>query len=112
MASVNKVILVGNLGKDPELKYLPSGSPVCNFSIATTEIRKDQENKTDWHNIVVWGKTAEACSHFLRKGSQVFVEGRVSYQSWDKGDGEKGYKTEISASNVQFLGKKIEEDSF
>jgi len=108
MASVNKVILVGNLGKDPEVRFTPSGRAVARFTLATTESWMDQESgrqeRTDWHNIVVWGKQAESCGQYLAKGRQVYVEGRVTSRSYDDKDGNKRYITEIVAQRVQFLG--------
>jgi len=108
MASVNKVILVGNLGKDPEVRFTPSGRAVARFTLATTESWMDQESgrqeRTDWHNIVVWGKQAESCGQYLTKGRQVYVEGRITSRSYDDKDGNKRYITEIVAQRVQFLG--------
>ena len=108
MASVNKAILIGNLGRDPEMRYTPSGAAVCNFGIATTERWKNKENgqleeRTDWHNIVVWGKQAENCKEYLAKGRAVFVEGRLQTRSWDDKEGHKRYTTEVIAQTVQFL---------
>jgi single-strand DNA-binding protein len=106
--SVNKVILLGRLGQDPELKYTPGGSPVCNFSLATTESWTDKagqkQEKTEWHKIVVWGKLAELCNQYLAKGRQAFLEGRLQTRAWDDKDGNKRYTTEILASTVQFIG--------
>lgn len=106
--SVNKVILLGRLGQDPELKYTPGGSPVCNFSLATTESWTDKggqkQEKTEWHRVVVWGKLAELCNQYLAKGRQAFLEGRLQTRSWDDKDGNKRYTTEILASTVQFIG--------
>lgn len=108
MGSVNKVILVGNLGKDPELRTTQSGKSYCKFSLATSESYTTQagerRDNTEWHNIVVWGKQAEACSRFLQKGRSAYVEGRIQYRSWDGDDGQKRYITEINASKVVFLG--------
>ena len=105
--SLNKVQLIGNLGKDPELSYTPSGVAVAKFSIATGERWKDQEGnmqeRTDWHNIVVWGKQAESCGQYLAKGRQVYVEGSIRTRSYEK-DGVKRYVTEIVAQRIQFLG--------
>ncbi|SRR5579871_4382820 len=111
MASVNKVILIGNLGRDPEVRYLPSGQPVASFSVATTEYFNDRsgarQERTDWHNIVVFGKQAEACSQYLKKGRQVYIEGRISNQQYEAKDGSgKRYRTEIVAQRVQFLGSR------
>ncbi len=106
--SVNKVILLGRLGQDPELKYTPGGAPVCNFSLATTEAWTDKsgqkQEKTEWHRVVVWGKLAELCNQYLAKGRQAFVEGRLQTRSWDDKDGNKRYTTEINAATVQFIG--------
>jgi single-strand DNA-binding protein len=108
MASVNKVILVGNLGKDPEVRFTPSGRAVAKFPIATAESWLDQENsrqeRTEWHNIVVWGKQAESCGQYLAKGRQVFIEGAIRSRSYDDKEGNKRYVTEIVAQRVQFLG--------
>ncbi len=108
MASVNKVILVGNLGKDPEVRFTPSGRAVARFTLATSESWMDQESarqeRTDWHNIVVWGKQAESCGQYLTKGRQVYVEGRITSRSYDDKDGNKRYITEIVAQSVKFLG--------
>ncbi len=108
MASVNKVILVGNLGKDPEVRFTPSGRAVAKFSIATKESWMDQENsrqeRTEWHNIVVWGKQAELCGQYLAKGRQVFIEGAIRSRNYDDKEGIKRYVTEIVAQRVQFLG--------
>lgn len=108
MASVNKVILVGNLGKDPEVRFTPSGRAVARFTLATSESWMDQESgrqeRTDWHNIVVWGKQAESCGQYLTKGRQVYVEGRITSRSYDDKDGNKRYITEIVARDVRFLG--------
>ncbi len=108
MASVNKVILVGNLGKDPEVRFTPSGRAVAKFSLATKESWTDQENsrqeRTEWHNIVVWGKQAELCGQYLAKGKQAYVEGAIRSRSYDDKDGNKRYVTEIVAQRIQFLG--------
>lgn len=109
MASVNKVILIGNLGAKPELKFLPSGQAVCEMRIATTDVYTDKsqqrQEKTEWHRIVVWGKTAENCAQYLDKGRQIYVEGRLQTRSWDdKNTGEKRYMTEVVANQVTFLG--------
>lgn len=108
-ASVNKVIILGNLGARPELKYLPSGQAVCEMRIATSDSwTKDgqKQEKTEWHSVKAWGKTGENCAQYLDKGRTVYVEGRLETRSWDdKKTGEKKYKTEITASSVQFIGK-------
>jgi len=107
--SVNKVILLGRLGQDPELKYTPSGAAVCNFSLATSESWTDKnsgqkQEKTEWHRIVVWGKLAELCNQYLSKGRQAFLEGKLQTRSWEDQSGNKKYTTEIVASTVQFIG--------
>ena len=106
---VNKVILVGNLGRDPEVRSLPSGQPVASFSVATSRRWKDRDGnrqeQTEWHNVVCFGKTAEIAGQYLTKGKQVFVEGRIQTRSWDdKTTGEKKYRTEIICDNFQMLG--------
>jgi single-strand DNA-binding protein len=107
MGSVNKVILIGNLGADPELKYTPSQRPLCNLRIATTEVFKDKsgqrQEKTEWHRVTVWGDQAENCNKYLSKGRSVYVEGRLQTRSYDK-DGQKHYATDIVADRVVFLG--------
>ena len=108
MASVNKVILVGNLGRDPELRYIPSGQAVANFTVATNERWRDKEGnnqeRTEWHRIVVWGKSAENCAQFLQKGRSVYVEGKLQTQEWEDKEGNKRKTTEVVAQTVQFLG--------
>lgn len=109
MASVNKVILIGNLGANPELKHLPSGQAVCELRLATTDSFTDKQGqkqeRTEWHRVNVWGKVAENCAKYLQKGRQVYVEGRIQTRSWDdKETGQKRYATEIVASQVTFLG--------
>lgn len=105
---INKAILVGNLGKDPELKYTPSGQAVATFSLATTERYVDKSNqkqeRTEWHNIVVWGKLAEVVNQYLKKGKSAYIEGRITTRSWDDRDGNKKYRTEIIATTVEFIG--------
>lgn len=111
MASVNKAILIGNLGKDPELRYTPSGAAVCTFSLATTERWRDRESnemkeQTNWHNIVFWGKQAETAKEYLQKGSPVYIEGRIQTRSYDDKDGNKRWITEIVGQRMQFLGRR------
>jgi single-strand DNA-binding protein len=111
MASVNKVILIGNLGKDPETRYLPSGDAVTNFSIATTEKWKsksgEQQEHTEWHRISMFGKVAEIAGEYLKKGSPVYVEGRIRTRKWqDKESGQDKYSTEIVADRMQLLGSR------
>jgi len=106
---VNKVILVGNLGRDPEVRSLPSGQPVASFSVATSRRFKDRDGQrqeqTEWHNVVCFGRQAEIAGQYLTKGKQVFIEGRIQTRSWDdKNSGEKKYKTEIIVDNFQMLG--------
>lgn len=105
---VNKVILVGNLGRDPELRYTNSQTPVCNFSLATGERRKDASGNwvdhTEWHNIIAFGRTAENCSNFLKKGRQVYIEGKIQTRKWQDKEGHDRYTTEVLANTVQFLG--------
>ena len=108
---INKVILVGNLGRDPEIRSLPSGQPVASFSIATSRKWRDKEGnrqeETEWHNIVCFGRQAEIAGQFLTKGKQVFIEGRIRTSSWeDRQSGEKKYKTEIICDNFQMLGSR------
>ena len=111
MASVNKVILIGNLGRDPETRYTNSGSSVTNFSIATKESFADKsgtrQERTDWHNIIVWGKQGENCAQYVKKGSPAYVEGRISYREYEAKDGSGKRKvTEIVAMRVQFLSSR------
>ena len=107
---VNKVILVGRLGKDPEVRYTPDGLMITNFRLATDETRKDKNGeriqKTEWHSIVTFGKLAEISSKYLSKGKLVFVEGRIQTRSWDDKDGNKRYSTEIIAANMRMLEAK------
>lgn len=114
MASLNKVMLIGNLGKDPELRYTPDGLAILKFSIATSEYFNDKSGnkteKTTWHNIVLFGKIAQNLANYLNKGKQVFVEGRINNRSYDKQDGSKGYITDIIAYNVVLLGAKNKND--
>ena len=111
--SVNKVILVGNLGKDPEVKYTPSGTPVAKFSLATNERFKDKagewQDRTEWHNIVAWQRLAEIIGEYVKKGSKIYIEGRLQTSSWeDKQSGEKKYRTEVVASDLVLLGGRGE----
>ena len=110
MAGVNKAILVGNLGRDPELRQTPNGQSVVNFTLATSENWTDKsgqrQERTEWHRIVVWGRTAEMCNQYLSKGRTVYVEGRIQTREWEDKDGNKRYTTEINASTVQFIGPR------
>ncbi|MCI0571722.1 MAG: single-stranded DNA-binding protein [Myxococcaceae bacterium] len=105
---VNKVILVGNLGADPEVRFTPGGQAVANFRIATSESWTDKngqkQERTEWHRIVVWGKLAELCGEYLAKGRQCYVEGRLQTREWNDKEGKKNYTTEVVASSVVFLG--------
>lgn len=116
MAGVNKVILVGNLGKDPEVKYLDSGVAVANFSLATTENYKNKEgervSQTEWHNVVLWRGLAEVAEKFLKKGSNIYIEGKIKTRKWEDKDGNTRYSTEILGDNMTMLGgKSNSEDS-
>ena len=113
MGSVNKAILVGNLGRDAELKFTGNGFAIARFSIATTDRRKDSKTgewveKTEWHRIVLLGKQAESLQDYLKKGKQIYVEGRLETRSWDDKDGQKKYMTEIIADRIQLLGGRGE----
>jgi len=110
MASVNKVILIGNLGRDPEVRYMPSGDAVANISIATTETWKDKngekQEKTEWHRVAMFGKTAEIAGEYLKKGSQVYIEGRLETRKWTDKEGQERTTTEIRADRMQMLGSR------
>jgi single-strand DNA-binding protein len=110
MARLNKVMLIGHLGKDPELRYTPGGAAVATVSLATNEPYKDKEGnwqeRPEWHRLVIWNKQAENAAEYLKKGSQVFVEGRLQTRSWQDKDGQKHYTTEIIVQNFQILGRK------
>ena len=113
MASVNKVIVIGNLGKDPESRYTASGDAVCNFSVATTESWKDKstgekKEETEWHRVSVFGKLAEICGQYLKKGSQVYIEGSLKTRKWADKDGQERYTTEIRCNQMKMLGGKTE----
>ena len=108
MGSVNKVILVGNLGRDAELRYTPGGAAVATLNMATTEVWNDKQGqrqeKTEWHRVVLWGKSAESLSEYLTKGKQIYVEGRLQTRQWDDKDGNKRYTTEIRGDRIVLLG--------
>jgi single-strand DNA-binding protein len=113
MASLNKVILIGNLGRDPELRYTTGGTPVANFTMATTDRWKDKSSgerkeRTEWHRVVVWAKQAEIVSEYLHKGKQVYVEGSLRTREWEDRDGNKRYTTEVVAQQVLMLGRADE----
>ena len=111
--SVNKAILVGYVGTDPEVRYLDSGTPVCNFRLATSEVYKNKSGErvttTEWHNVVLWRGLAETAEKYIKKGTQLYIEGRIKTRSWDDKDGNKRYTTEIICDNLQMLGKKTDE---
>ena len=111
MAGINKVILIGRLGRDPEVRYTPDGTAVANFSIATStewtdKGSGDKKEKTEWHRIVAWRRLGEICGEYLAKGRQVYVEGRLQTRDWEDRDGNKRYTTEVVATEVQFLGSR------
>ena len=111
MASVNKVILVGNLGRDPEVRYTSSGTAVANVTLATTDQWSDQasgerKERTEWHRLVIWGKQAEVAGEYLRKGKQIFVEGSLQTREWTDRENQKRYTTEIRVRNFQMLGRR------
>ena len=112
MASVNKVILIGNLGADPEIRFLPSGQPVANLRLATNEKWKGQDGnmqeRTEWHRVVVFGKQAELCKEYLSKGRQIYLEGRIQTRKWNDKEGKERYTTEVVARDIRFLGGRGE----
>lgn len=112
--SFNKVILVGNLGRDPELRYTPQGTPVCNFSMATNEKRKDKtgeyEDHVTWFKVTIWGRMAETASQYLTKGRQVYIEGRVRLEEWTDRDGKTRTTLEVHATDMQFVGGNNQEE--
>jgi single-strand DNA-binding protein len=112
MASINKVILIGNLGRDPELRYTQGGQAVANFTLATNERFStkdgDKQERTEWHRIVAWGRTGELCAQYLAKGRSVYIEGRLQTREWEDKEGQKRRTTEIVANTVQFLGGRGE----
>jgi single-strand DNA-binding protein len=113
MAGVNKVIIVGNVGRDPEVRYTQSGKAVASFSVATSERFQDKEGqpqeRTEWHRVVAWGRLAEICGEYLRKGKQIYVEGRLQTRDWEDKDGHKRYTTEVIANVMQMLGRRGED---
>lgn len=112
--SFNKIILVGNLGRDPELRYTTQGTPVCGFSLATNEKRKNKagepEDHVTWFNVNVWGRQAEAASQYLTKGRPVYIEGRLRVEEWTDRDGKQRHKLEVNATDMQFIGGRSEHD--
>ncbi len=115
MSSFNRVIILGNLGRDPEIRYTANQTPVATLSVATTDYRTvdgQRQDQTEWHRVVVWGKQAETCSKYLAKGRSVFIEGKLQTRSWDdKETGQKKYSTEVVAQNVRFVGGSRSEGS-
>ncbi len=114
MAGINKVILIGRLGRDPEVRYTPSGVPVANFPVATSEEWKDRntgekQERTEWHRVEAWRRLGEICGEYLRKGSQVYIEGRLQTDAWEDRDGNKRYTTKIVALNMQMLDSQSRE---
>ncbi len=116
MSSVNKAIILGNLGNDPDIKYTKTGSPVANLSIATSERWKDKETgeqkeQTEWHRVVVFGRLAEIAEQFLKKGSKVFIEGKIQTRDWEDADGNKKYTTEVVAREMTMLDSRASSNS-
>ncbi len=116
MSSVNKALIIGNLGQDPEIKYTQSGSPVANLSVATSERWKDkstgdQKEQTEWHRVVVFGRLAEIAEQYLKKGSKVFIEGKIQTRDWEDSEGRKRYTTEVVAREMTMLDSKFSADS-
>lgn len=113
--SFNKIILVGNLGRDPELRYTPQGTPVCSFTMATNERRKDRAGETQdvttWFKVTLWGRQAETASQFLTKGRPVYIEGRLRVEEWTDRDGRQRHTLEVQATDMQFIGGRGEESS-
>ncbi|MBF0287458.1 MAG: single-stranded DNA-binding protein [SAR324 cluster bacterium] len=110
MGNLNKVMLIGRLGKDPEIRYTQSGNAVANFTLATSEVWNDKQGqrqeKTEWHNVVAWDKLADLAQNYLRKGSQLYIEGKLQTRSWEDQNGQKRYTTEIQARTLQFLDSR------
>ena len=108
MSGVNKAIILGRLGADPEVKTISGGSTVCRFNVATSESWNDKsgqrQERTEWHRVVVWGKLAEVCGKYLSKGKQVYLEGRIETRSWENSEGQKQYTTEVVANKIEFIG--------
>ncbi len=115
MAGVNKVIIVGNVGRDPEVRFTKNGTAVATFSVATSERFKDrdgqQQERTEWHRVVAWAQLADICGKYLRKGKQVYIEGRLQTRDWEDKDGHKRYTTEVIANVMQMLGRREDGDS-
>ena len=115
MASLNKVMLIGRLGQDPEIRYTQSGSSVANINIATNENWTDKngekQERTEWHSLVLWGKLADLAQSYLKKGSQIFAEGRIQTRDWEDDKGQKHYRTEVVVTTLQFLDSKFNENN-
>ena len=115
MASLNKVMLIGRLGQDPEIRYTQSGNAVANLNIATndywTDKKGEKQERTEWHSLVLWGKLADLAQSYLKKGSQLYIEGRIQTRDWENDQGQKQYKTEVVVTTMQFLDTKITENS-
>ena len=115
MASLNKILLIGRLGQDPEIRYTQSGSAVANVNIATndywTDKKGEKQERTEWHSLVLWGKLADLAQSYLKKGSQVYVEGRIQTRDWEDDNSQKHYKTEVVVTTMQFLDTKISENT-
>ena len=112
MSTVNRVILIGNLGKDPEMQFTPAGMAICKFTLATSQKRKDKEPETQWHRVTMFGKTAELGGEYLKKGKKVYIEGRIEYSQYTDKEGETKYSTDIIASEMQFMSPKSESTPF
>ncbi|CDM64811.1 single-stranded DNA-binding protein [Pyrinomonas methylaliphatogenes] len=114
--SFNKIIIVGNLGRDPELRYTPQGTPVCNFTVATNERRRnpagDPQDITTWFRVTLWGRQAETAAKYLTKGRPVYVEGRLRVEEWTDREGRARYTLEVQATDLQFIGSRPEEEPF
>lgn len=110
MAYLNEMMVIGNVGSDPEMRFTPNGKPVCNFSVATNRMRNaadgEQVKETEWFDIVAWGRQAESCNQFLTKGQRVYVEGRLKTRTWTGNDGQNRFRLEINASSVVFLERR------
>lgn len=113
--TVNKVFIIGRLGADPDLRYTPNGNAVATLSVATNEVWKDRDGnmqeRTEWHRVVLWGRQAEVANEYLKKGSRVFIEGRLQTRNWEDKDGIKRYTTEIISQNIQFLDTRSDTDA-
>ena len=106
MSSVNKIILIGNLGKDPEIRYTPQGTALCKFTLATSQKKKDGEDSTQWHKVTMFGKKAEVCGEHLKKGQKVYIEGRIEYGQYQDKEGNTRYTTDIIGYEMQFMTPK------